>query len=245
MDQIGDLLNRLLRGSQFLLAHPSALQYLKEGEPDKLQTIDPLPVQDALDSLFELRRKQAAEIAEKIPGCPSWELSIQALYDEIRQCALFGLHGAAITLSGVLVEFVVKYAVFCRETRSKVKFDSDAWDEFENITFGVIIDRARKVGLINDHQVGVLRDFKNKIRNPYAHYNIQKLTKGCVWRKVKVKDICTGEVTEKDIDVSENPTMQAIAKQQLDTGSVIKVLEHVVEMVSHFNQEMQKDWRTT
>jgi hypothetical protein len=38
--------------------------------------------------------------------------SIQSLYNEIKEAIIFGLNGAAITLSGVLVEHALKYATY-------------------------------------------------------------------------------------------------------------------------------------
>jgi len=129
MDQIGDLVNRVLRGSEMVMANPETIARFKE-KTDQVKEIELLPLEEALDKLFEIRRQQSSGIADKIPGSPSWELPIEALYDEIRQCALFGLNGAAITLCGILIEFVVRYAVFCREHGAKVKFDSEAWEEY-------------------------------------------------------------------------------------------------------------------
>jgi hypothetical protein len=165
MDEIGDLVNRVLRGSEMVMASPETICRLKESS-DQLEEIKSLPLEAALDKLFEIRRQQSGVIARQIPGSPSWELPIQALYDEIRQCALFGLNGAAITLCGILVEFVMKYAVFFRQHGAKIKFDSEAWEEYENFTFASAIDRAKQSKLIDDRQEQALMDFKDEVRNP-------------------------------------------------------------------------------
>jgi hypothetical protein len=62
-----------------------------------------------------------------------------------------------------------------------------------------------------------------------------------VWRKVKVQNTKTGEITEKDMSVLHNPGMQTLAKQKLDALSVINVLDYTVDIVGHFVAEMARD----
>ena len=55
-----------------------------------------------IDELFEQRRIKAKENAVRLPTLPEcFPPSIQALYQEIRECIFFGLNGAAITMSSL------------------------------------------------------------------------------------------------------------------------------------------------
>src|SRR5713101_5003114 len=105
-DSIFGLVHRLFRGPEVILASPATIQMVREkGEP--IEEVPQLSVEESIEKLFTARKAHALEVVAKLPLSPSWEAPILYLYDEIRQAILFGMNGTAITLCGILVEFVL------------------------------------------------------------------------------------------------------------------------------------------
>lgn len=233
MDDIGNLVQRLVRGPELVIASQATIAELKAlGE--QVKELPSIPLNEALDKLFAIRRMNAADVATKLPACPSLEAPVLYLYDEIRQCILFGLYGTAITLSGILVEFMLKYATFTKEQGEKIEFDSEAWKEFEGkLTLGPAIDRAKRNGLISDSQAADLHQFAASIRNTYAHFNIQKLTSGAVFQNVHIRNIHTGEEELKDISATQSPALQILAKAKIDSENALNIFEFADSVVRH------------
>ncbi|MDD5559703.1 hypothetical protein [Candidatus Methylomirabilis sp.] len=233
MDDIAGLVRRLLRGPELVIASQETIEELRH-KGEQIEEIPSIPLNEALDKLFTLRRQNASDIVFKLPACPSTEAPVLYLYDEIRQCILFGLNGTAITLSGILVEFMLKYATFRNEQGGKVEFDSEVWKRFEDkLTMRPAIDRAKRNGLISDPQAVDLHRFADSIRNTYAHFNIQRLTSGAVFRKVRVRSIRTGEEELKDIPATQSPAFQILAKARIDSENVLKIFEFADSVVRH------------
>ncbi len=226
MDEKADLesvLSKLAAGSDRIVANPSDIeQLLREGihlEQPPRRTLE-----ESVDLLFSSRKQSALERARELPAPPpKAPPSIASLYEEISTCIVFGLHGAAITLSGVLVEFALKFATYIREAGGYLHYNPEHWDEFEQITFDPAIKRASTAGLITPEQAEELRRFKNVIRNPYNHYNIRKITSHAVWNKVKIVNLNTGTFEEKSIPVKDDPVLQAQAKPVVDSMQVFTV----------------------
>src|SRR5713101_5852954 len=65
-----------------------------------------LTLEESIDTIYaEARKQRALATAKSLPQSPGIPVpSIQSLYDEIREAIILGLNGAAITLSGILVE---------------------------------------------------------------------------------------------------------------------------------------------
>jgi hypothetical protein len=133
------------------------------------------------------------------------------------------VYGAAITLSGILVEFVLKHCTYVREAGGYTHYDSKHWDEFEQMTFGPAIKRAAKAGLLNPTQIADLDRFKNLVRNPYNHYNIRKITASAVWGKVQVFKLDTSDVEERTIAAKDDPVIQAQAKPLVDQRDILRI----------------------
>jgi hypothetical protein len=154
---------------------------------------------------------------------PQMPHAVASLYEEIVTCIIFGLYGAAITLSGVLVEFVLKLCTHVREAGGYEHYDPERWDQFEKIAFGAAIKRPAKAGLINRAQIADLNRFKDVVRNPYNHYNLRKITASVVWEKVRVVKLDTGNVEEKSIAAKDDPVIQAQAKPLVDQSQILRI----------------------
>jgi hypothetical protein len=202
-----------------------------KGEPITEEA--PLSVEAAINRLFEERRQHAVTLASKLLPCPISDTPILYLYDQIRLCMLFNLNGAAITFCGILVEYALKYATYAKENPGIGTFDSSAWDAFEGITLVPAIARARKAGLIDEQNETSLRAFAKELRNKYSHFNIQKITQGAVFEKVRERNIETGQENIIQLSTSQTPTLQIIAKNKIDELSVMKVFEFSDKVVQH------------
>lgn len=231
-DSIHALVFRALRGNQLVVASSETIEKaIEKGEPI---TAEPeLSIEAAIDKLFEHRRNKAQVFASKLLPCPVPETPILYLYDQIRQCILFDMNGAAITFCGILIEYALKYATFIRETGGGSTFDSAIWEEFEGITLVPAIVRAKKAGLINDEEETQLREFAKELRNRYSHFNIQKITEGVIFENVKERNIKTGQTQIIELPASRSPTLQIIAKEKLDEMTVFKVFDFCDRVVGN------------
>jgi len=238
MEEIEQLMNRLVADADRIVASPSTIEDLiKQGVP-----FDQPPkytLEESLNILFDERKKAALQLAKQLPTPPNIAVPfVILLYNEIRECIIFSLHGAAITLSGILIEFVLKYATHILEMRGK--FDNKQWEDFEEITLDKAINRAAKIGLLNEKEVKKLKNFKNEVRNPYNHYNVKKITKSVIVRKVKILNVYNKKITEQDIAAKDDPVIQAQVKPFVDAkkvSSVFNFADQVVkEMFIRMNQ---------
>jgi hypothetical protein len=140
-------IEQVAKGADTIIASPATIEKLRnQGLP--LESA-PAPT---LEERFEARKASAKDVVQFLPELPPVELlspAIKSLYEEILDCILFGLNGAAITLSGNLIEFALKHAAFVKEARGYQNCDSDKWDQFEKIDFSDAIGRAKRAGLLD------------------------------------------------------------------------------------------------
>lgn len=156
---------------------------------------------------------------------------------------MLSLNGAAITLSGVLVEHALKYATYKIEMGGFVEYDPDKADEFERLTLGPAIDRAAKAGLLTSEVVDHLKLFKDTYRNPYNHYNIKKITQGCEG-EVTTINIETNEVETRHVKAKDSPVIQAQMKPQVDAASVLEVFVFVDSVVKYLWNKIKPEEKT-
>jgi hypothetical protein len=233
MDAFKDAVEKAAKKSDRLILNQETLgNFMKLGFP-----VGQLPVPSMaqyLDELFSKRKENALTLAKQLPDSPSFHVpSIQSLYNEIKQCIIFGLNGAAITLSGILVEFTLKYATYVCEVGNTGIYDSTKWDEFESLTFEPAIVRAAKNNLLTAEMTKKLKDFKNDFRNPYNHFNIKKITRNVIWRDVSLINVKTQTVEKKDICAKDDLVIQAQAKPIVDQHNVFAVFNFSNDVVLH------------
>lgn len=166
---------------------------------------------------------KASEFLRKLPERPSLAApSIMSLYDETWRAILLGLHGAAIVLCGNLIEYVLKYAIYTCNAGGFGKYNPDDWSKIERMTFAPAVTQAHAVGLIDNDQRDILVEFKDTVRNPYSHHNIQKIVKGSVAERVQVMNMETGEVTEQRMDADKHLIIAAQVKPLVDEANVLR-----------------------
>jgi len=230
MEDIRELLRRLAEGVDRVIVNKETLKALQAAG---LKLVEPpqLSVEEDLDLRFSDRRQRASELATMLPTAPVVQNpSVSYIYEQTRECILFGLFGAAITLSGVLVEYALKYAAITRKTGSG-EYDPAMWDEFENLTFDSAIKRARNEGVITKDEVKKLQKFKKDVRDPYTHYNIKRITQNVTAKGVKRANILTGELETADIAAKDDLVIMAQAKPFVDSQMVLTVFRFANEIV--------------
>lgn len=218
-ENIRKKLDKLAEGSDTIIANPDDIKKLK----DQGLSIRERPSK-TIPELFQERLNSAVDIAKYLPDLPDrLPPAIKSLYQEIRECIFFGLNGAAITLSGNLIEFTLKHTTYVKDVGGYQKYDPIKWDEFETIQFGSAINRAKKAGLLTSKMAKKLQSFREDIRNPYSHYNIKKITQDVIAGKVKRINLSSGEIEEMDIPANDNPMIQAQVKPWVDQQRVFDV----------------------
>lgn len=231
LQQLLDRLAKKGKSKYIPIAHPDAREYLiKQGAQQ--EEAPKISLEESIDRLFSDRKEALRKLGEELPD-PLGDIAlpdIEALYDEISECILFGLNGAAITLSGVLVEFALKRFTYVHQMGGFI-YDEKKWDRFENMNLNDAIKEADGEGLLVGDEKKKLKRFKDSIRNPYNHYNIKKITKQVKWEKVARKDFKTGEVEELDIDAKDDPSIQTQAKPIVDKRQVFRVFQFADEIV--------------
>jgi hypothetical protein len=234
---ISKLIDELAKNSDRILINPNDLELLKK-QGLLINTIPP----QTINELFEERKKNAFIRIKELPPLPeNVQPEIQALYQEIRESILFGLDGAAITMSSILIELILKHATFIKEAGGYQKADPEKWDEFEKMELCAAIKRAENVGLLDSKMAERLHSFRATIRNPYNHYNIKKITQDVVAEKVKRLDIKTGEVKEIDIPAKESPMIWAQVKPIVDKKYVLSVFYFADEVVKYLVRQIKND----
>lgn len=229
MNTIDNFLSGLVKGSTHIISSPKTIEDLQKRGVKFDEKIKKTESQ-FLDELFAERRNASTTLIGKFPIAPQIAIpTIGFLYDEIRECILFGQFGAAISLSAVLVEFSLKHAIV-RKNRGNV-YDKEEWDRLENMELGPTIAEANGLSLINDRQVDALKSFKNKIRNPYLHYNIKKIVKKVAANNIKKIDVNTQKIKELDIPAEDNPVLWGLAKKFVDRETVFDVFTFADKIV--------------
>ena len=232
---IQKIMNELAGNSDTIIVNPQTLEELRRsGVP---LGIVPAPT---VDQLFDQRKKNAFTKIGQLPALPQGlPPAVQALYQEIRECIFFGLNGAAITMSAILIEFVLKHTVFIKEAGGYQKAKTQDWDEFENMELGPAINRAKRAGVLDTKMARRLDSFRKTVRNPYSHYNIKKITCRVVAEQVKQVDTKTGAVTEVDMAAKDHPMIQAQVKPWVDENNVLAVFAFADEVVKYLLSQIQ------
>jgi hypothetical protein len=217
-------------GGEFILNPVAVVQLKEQGVP--FDEPRQLTLKESIELLFQKRMDKALEIAEKLPSPPALASpAIESLYNEIRECIIFGLNGAAITLSTILVEFMMKFAAYKVEMGGFALYDAERWDEFEQLDFSGAIARANKNGLLMKENRKLLNEFRHRHRNPCNHYNIKKITETVVAKNVTKISLKTLAVEQVDIEAKDDPIIQAQAKPLVDAQSVMNVFEFADSVV--------------
>jgi hypothetical protein len=230
MKDIKTLLNELVKDGGEIVSNPAVIRLKKQRVP----TNEPAQpsLDESLELLFRGRKEKAIEIAERLPAPPATSsAAIESLYNEIRECSIFGLNGAAITLSAILVELMLKFASYKVEMGGFARYDAEKWHEFEKLDFSKAISRARRNQLSTKKHRNLLHEFRERYRNPYNRYNIKKITALVIAEDVTRVNPEPLEVEQLDIEAKGDPIIQAHAKSIVDAQEVLSVVEFADNVV--------------
>lgn len=231
MKNIDALLSELAQGATHIISNPNTIADLQE-RGVKFDSPKSKTKEEFIEEIFAQRKNIALNNVSKFPMPPDIAIpTIGFLYDEIRECILFGLYGAAISLSAVLVEFSLKQAIVRKSFGSN--YDKTEWERIENIELGEVIKEAREKELIDDAFQEALNDFKNKVRNPYLHYNIKKIVKKVGANKIKKIDINTQKVEELNLPAEDNSILWGFAKRFVDKETFFDVFNFADTVVKY------------
>jgi hypothetical protein len=236
-DDIQKKLDELVKQSDLFISSPETIERLKSrGLPIKSVFIT---FKEYLEKLFTEKRKIADNLIGKLPILDTniANATIQALYEELKECFVLGIPGAGITLSVILLETGLKYRLF--EERSKDDPNSK-WEDIEEIDFTRTINDLFSLKVITKKEKEELNDFNLYTRNPYIHYNIKKLVKDMVLQELSSVNIETGEVTKLiNVKPSDYPSLWFSAKKALDKKTIVIVTTFCIHWVNKILSKSQ------
>lgn len=238
MDDLQKKLDELVKQSDLIVSSPDTIEKLKaRGLPVKSIFIT---YKDYLDKLFVEKRKIADGLIKKLPHLEEniANATIQALYEELKECFVLGIPGAGITLSVILLELALKYRLF----EERINEDPNSkWEHIEQIDFTKSVNDLFAKKVITKKERTQLDDFNLNTRNPYIHYNIQKLVKDMILQELSSVNIETGEVTKlKNVKPSEYPSLWFSAKRVLDKKTIIIVTTFCINWANKLLAKAQK-----
>ena len=148
------------------------------------------------------------------------------LYEEIRSSYALGIFTSTIINAILLLEYSVRLCLY----RERLKSDPNSnWSDLEKLDLSNLIKQLNALKIITKKEKATLILFNDKLRNPYLHINIHKLTEGITLANLPSMNIITGEVIElKDVDVSDKKELWFAAKKFFDEYNVQPVLEFCI-----------------
>ncbi|WP_374445346.1 hypothetical protein [Epilithonimonas sp.] len=109
--------------------------------------------------------------------------ALTSLRNEILQCLLLKLYQSSIFATNHFLERMIKLALINKHTINLNYSNLNLYNEktkeaiilYDNLNLNESLKLAKQENLINDRELENLKDFKNKIRNPYSHAEIKKI----------------------------------------------------------------------
>ena len=144
-----------------------------------------------------------------------------SIYSEAYHAFVFGLNNAGLILLGQLLEITLKEIILLKTGEKKTG------------TFGKAINFAKKKRILSEDDVKVLESFKDLVRNPYAHRNLEEILQNIYvpifgiplegepeeWPKIidkAMEGIKSGKYKPSYIKASDDPTVAALIKPKID-----------------------------
>lgn len=226
-ERLKKTMDELAKDGNFIVVNPETLQKLKDrGLPVESKFI---PYKDYLEKLFAEKRRVAESEMNDFPALSDdiGNVAISSLYEEIRECYAFGLYGAVIILSIILLEISFKYVIFKERKRSD---PNSKWEDIESLNFVSVVNNLSTLSKLTTEEKAVLVKFNVEIRNPYIHYNLQKLVADIGIEKLPMIDTETAEVeTLTDVKLIEYPSLWFAGKKHRDKTQFKDTLNFCVD----------------
>lgn len=190
------------------------------------------------EELFPLLRPEMSIMKLPVPG-------LYFLYEDCYHTLLIGRYNASIVLMGLLLEALMK-------ERIRLKTGEDLRGAYEQC-----LREIEKKRLMEPRDIYFLRQFKEKIRNPYAHFDELEIVSGMtvpVWEipttdlapeKLKkiLDSIKAGQFKPKLVQAT-HPALRSVAKQAYDSKSAIALFNQVYDflVIAQFKYLKQRDY---
>lgn len=190
---------------------------------------------DTIDEFFLNSRQHADMVIDRLPPIPNWlEYQFRRPYYEARCALLIGLYGISITASAILLERVLKWTAFNADIVVNGRSHDD-WIKIEDDTpFGKAINYARSVGLVNKELAEKLEQFRTNVRNIQGHAKVYKATEKIIINDTSIINLYSGEVLKSEsVNANTDPTLAAIAKEQLDAKQALEVFQFMHDCITH------------
>lgn len=162
-------------------------------------------------------------------------------------CYLNGLDHAAVVTACALVELSVKSAVYTNSfVEADCTFDSAEWDRVESLQFFPLIAEAEKRGVITRDEWEQLDWLRKHIRNVYMHGAAPNWLKDQEAEGVVVGDLETGDVSEQNIKLRDDLTLQRqyrIAADRNACNEVIPLADHYARTLARRSLERLEAWK--
>lgn len=132
-----------------------------------------------IEGELERMKNTLSKNVDKLPreNLPFMEPHLMSLYYQSYLLLAHGFYNASIVLCAVFLESLTKERLFN---------DGITDEELEKMEFGPAISECEKRKLLSSKEISFLRNKKDKVRNPYLHYNQVNLTKGKYFDAYKV-----------------------------------------------------------
>ena len=113
-------------------------------------------------------------------------VSLEVLRNEILQCLILELNQSSIFATNHFLERMAKLALISKHTLninySNLELYNSKTDEaiglYDSKNLNESLKLANEQSLITNQELETLKDFKNRIRNPYSHAEIKKIING-------------------------------------------------------------------
>ena len=238
MNNLKKKLDELVKQSDLFVSTPETIERLKaKGLPIKSVFTT---YEEYLDKLFVERRKLASDLVKNLPHLDHKiaNSAIQALYEELKECFVLGIPGAAITLAVILLELALKYRLY----DERIKRDpSSKWEYIEQIDFTKAISSLWKLKVISKKEKQQLDKFNLKFRNPYIHYNIKKLVHDMVLGELSSVNVETGKIKVlKNVKPADYPSLWFSAKRVKDKKVIVLVVTFCIDWANKLLSKSKK-----
>jgi hypothetical protein len=150
------------------------------------------------------------ENLDKLPNeeIPFMEPHLRALYFQTYFLIAYGFYNASLVLCGILLETITKEKLFNEGVKD---------EELERMNFGGAISKCKSMRVLDEDELRFLESKKDELRNPYAHHNKMKLTKGKYVPTWKIPNPVE-KIIELDKLVTSGKITEAQARQELIKG---------------------------
>lgn len=232
---------KAIENGKRIYSNPKSIRKLKELGVDVPDDSKLISWEDYISRIFsDPNKSKALERVKQLPPLPNIPLhAITLQYVEILKCIALGLNGAAISLSAILVEHMLKYAVYTVEMGGFKTNNPQKLDEIENVEFGNIVGRAAKNRLLSKIEKKALNEFREGVRNPYLHYNLKKITTSVVVKNVERVNLISGGTEIIDISAKDDRTIRPSAKKFVDEKNVLIVFRFANDVVKNLWEKIE------